>query len=57
MDDGAKVHCSLANSVEKVVILLAIAKGKQLSIFIFLTRVAAGFLPCDVLLAFFRARV
>ena len=37
--------------------LLAIAKRKQLSLFIFLTRVAAGFLPRDVLLAFFRARV
>ena len=40
-------------SVEKVVFLLAIAKGKQLSIFIFLTRVTAGFLLRDVLLAFF----
>ena len=44
-------------SLEKVVILHAIAQVKQLSIFIFLTRVATGFLPRDVLLAFFRACV
>ena len=44
-------------SVEKVVILLATAKWKQLLIFVFFTRVAAVFLPRDVLLAFFRARV
>ena len=44
-------------SVEKVVMLLAIAKGKQLSVFISRTRVATGFLPRDVLLEFFRAPV
>ena len=44
-------------SVEKVVILLATAKWKQLLIVVFFTRVAAVFLPRDVLLAFFRARV
>ena len=38
-------------------ILFTIAKKKQLIIFIFLTRVATGFWPRDVLLAFFRARV
>ena len=46
------------HSVERVVILFAVANGEKNSEFLFFfTRVATGFLPRDVLLAFFRARV
>ena len=61
---GGVVHASVLfvsglqdRSIEKVLILVAIAKGKQLWIFIFFIYVAAGFLPRDVLQFFFRARV
>ena len=40
-------------SVEKVAILFAIAEGKKSEFLSFCTRVAAGFLPRDDLLAFF----